>query len=65
MAVPDLHLRDIGKKSNGATAGEAAKQILGALTQNVVKATASLNLGGIDTDALKKGAGDKFKGLFK
>ncbi len=65
VAVPDLHLRDIGRKSNGATAGEAAKQILGALTQNVVKATASLNLGGIDPNALKKGAGDKIKGLFK
>ena len=64
VAVPDVQLRDIGKKTNGATAGEATKQILGALMQNVVKATASLNLGGA-VDTLKQGAGDKLKGLFK
>lgn len=67
VPLPDLHLRDIGRKSNGATAGEAAKQVLGAITQNVTKATSSLNLGGA-AESVKKGTaavGDKVKGLFK
>lgn len=29
--MPELHLRDVGRKSNGATAGEAVKQVLGAM----------------------------------
>lgn len=67
VQLPDLHLRDIGKKSNGATAGEAAKQVLGAITQSVTKATSSLNLGGA-VDSAKKSAdsaGEKIKGLLK
>ena len=67
VPIPDLHLTDIGKKSNGATAGEAAKQVLGAITQSVSRAVSSLNLG-VMVDDVKKGAsavGDKVKGLFK
>lgn len=67
VQLPDLHLHDIGKKSNGATAGEAAKQVLGAITQSVTKATSSLNLGGA-VDSAKKSAdsaGEKIKGLLK
>ena len=62
--VPDIHLTDIGKKSNGATAGEAAKQIVGALTASVTRAASSLMSGAVDT--VKKGAesvGGKLKGL--
>ena len=33
--IPDLHLHDIGKKSNGATAGEATKQVWDALLRSV------------------------------
>jgi uncharacterized protein involved in outer membrane biogenesis len=67
VTLPDLHLRDIGKKSNGATAGEATKQVLGAITQSATKATSSLNLSGAG-DIVKKGAesaGEKIKGLLK
>jgi hypothetical protein len=64
VPLPDLHLRDIGKKSNGATAGEAVKQILGAVTQSVTRAVGNLSLGAA-ADTLKKGAGDTLKGLFK
>ncbi len=66
VPLPDLHLADIGKKSNGATAGEAAKQVLGAITQSVTKSVSSLNLGGA-LDSIKSGAGgvtDKIKGIF-
>jgi hypothetical protein len=66
VPVPDLHLTDIGKKTNGATAGEAAKQILGALTASVTKASGSVLSGAVE--GAKKGAeavGGKLKGLFK
>ncbi len=65
VPIPNLHLTDIGKKSNGATAGEAAKQIVGAITSSVTKATSSI-FGGV-VEGVKKGAeavGDKIKGLF-
>jgi len=67
VTLPDLHLHDIGKKSNGATAGEATKVVLGAITQSATKATSALNLGGA-ADSVKKGAesaGGKIKGLLK
>lgn len=66
VPVPDLHLTDIGKKSNGASAGEATRQIMGALTASVTRAGGSA-LGGLPEDA-KKGAGavgGALKGLFK
>jgi len=54
VPIPDLHLTDIGKKSNGATAGEAAKQIVGAITQSVTKASAAALSGAVE--GVKKGA---------
>jgi uncharacterized protein involved in outer membrane biogenesis len=44
VPIPDLHLRDIGKKSNGTTAGEAVRQILGPLVQQVGAAVTSLDV---------------------
>lgn len=64
--VPDVRLSDIGKKSNGATAGEVAKQITGAITASVTRAATAM-LGGT-VDSVKKGAesvGGKLKGLLK
>lgn len=69
MSVPiaDLHLTDIGKKSNGATAGEATKQIIGAITASVTKAASSLL--SVDIEGLKKkgaeAVGGAIKGLLK
>jgi hypothetical protein len=66
VPVPNLHLTDIGKKTNGATAGEAVKQIFGAITASVTKAASSVFSGVVD--GVKKGAGavgDSIKGLFK
>jgi len=67
VPLPNLHLTDIGKKSNGATAAEVTKQILGAITQSATKAVSSINVGGIMEGATKGvgGVGDKIKGLFK
>ena len=40
IALPDIELRDIGRKSNGVTVGEAAQQMLGAMTGAATKAAA-------------------------
>ena len=45
LPVPDLHLRDIGKKSNGASAGEVVSSVLGPVVGSVV------NVGGAAVDA--------------
>jgi uncharacterized protein involved in outer membrane biogenesis len=63
VAVPDIHLTDIGKKSNGATAGEASRQIISAVTASVTKASSSIISGSLD-EVKKKGTG-ALKGLFK
>lgn len=66
VALPDLQLSGIGRKSNGATADEVTRQILTALSQNLVRAVGSVNLGGA-VEGVKSGvqsAGDKLKGLF-
>ncbi|MDK2745160.1 MAG: hypothetical protein H8K03_20570 [Nitrospira sp.] len=67
MTLPDLHLQNIGKKSNGTTTGEAMKQILGPIVQQTGTSVASLGVGtagkviqkGMDT------ATDTIKRLFK
>jgi hypothetical protein len=67
LPVPDLHLSDIGKKSGGATVGEASRQVFTAITNSVTKGVSSLKLGGV-VDGVKNGVsavGDKVKGLFK
>lgn len=56
VALPDLHLKDIGKESGGATPGEVAATVLSAINAAVIKAVASL-----DIDGLLKGAGDVMK----
>lgn len=60
--IPDLHLRDIGKRSNGATAGEVVGQVWQALlrsTGNVVSKIGSAISEGA------KSAVDSVKKLFK
>lgn len=60
--VPDLHLRDIGKREGGASPGEAMKQVWAALmrsTGNVVS-----KIGGAIAEGAKS-AVDSVKKLFK
>lgn len=67
VPVPDLHLRDIGKKSGGATVGEASRQVFSAMTQSVKRGVSSLKLGAL-VDGVKDGAGsvsESVKGWFK
>jgi uncharacterized protein involved in outer membrane biogenesis len=67
IPLPDLHLKDIGKKSNGATAGEAARQVLNTITQQVTQSVASLSVS-TASKTLQKGveaATKTIKDLFK
>lgn len=54
-SIPLLHLHDVGKKSNGATAGEVVKQVWGAMMRSVV------NLASRAGSAIKEGWNKLFK----
>lgn len=53
--MPNLHLRDVGKKSGGATAGEVVKQVWGAMLRSVG------NLASRAGSAIKEGWNKLFK----
>ncbi len=53
--VPDIHLTDIGRKTNGATVGEVLKQVLGPVVRAVTRRLATQ---GVDL----QGAGKKLEG---
>lgn len=59
LPLPDLHLRDIGKKSNGATAGEVVKQTWEAVARS------SMNLASRAGAAIKEGAKSVIEGAKK
>lgn len=61
-ALPPIHLKDIGKKSGGASPAEVTKQVLGAITSRSGSAATGA-LQGLKEGA--SGAMDKVKGLFK
>ncbi|MBT5050820.1 MAG: hypothetical protein HOM58_20130 [Rhodospirillaceae bacterium] len=44
-ALPTIHLKDIGKKKNGATAAEVADQLLGEISKSATKVVSSLGVG--------------------
>jgi hypothetical protein len=58
-AIPNLHLRDIGRKSNGASAGEVARQVWGALVRSTGSVVSSLG------SAIKEGAKGLVEGTRK
>jgi len=60
--IPDLHLRDVGKRSNGATAGEVAGQVWQALLRST--GNVASKIGGAISDGAR-GAVDSVKRLFK
>ncbi len=73
--LPDIHLKDIGKEKGGASPGEIAGKVIGAIRQGTAKAIAPLgldNLAGTVTEGLKgsaevlgKGAKDSAETLEK
>jgi hypothetical protein len=60
--VPDLELRDLGKKSGGATAGEITREVWTAVTRQAL-AAAPASIRGLEERA--KGAVDRLKGILK
>jgi hypothetical protein len=58
--VPDLTLRDLGKKSGGATAAQITQEVWTAVTRQAI-ASAPAALRNIEEKA--KGAVDKLRGL--
>ena len=59
VPLPDIHLKDIGKKQKGATPGEVVKSIIGALNKAILKAVAPLNLDKVGEVAGKAVEGTK------
>lgn len=59
VPLPDIHLKDIGKKENGATPGEVVQSIIGALNKAILKAVAPLNLDKVGEVAGKAVEGTK------
>jgi len=57
VALPDIHLTDIGKKSGGATAGEVGEQVLGAFSRGAARAAATTDIGGLIEKAKGGAAG--------
>jgi hypothetical protein len=60
--MPDLHLRDVGKKTNGATAGEAVKQIWDAMLRS---ASHQFSRAGASVKEGAKSIGESVQKLFK
>lgn len=69
LPVPDIHLKDIGKKENGTSMGEATKQLLDEITKSATSAAGKIDIKGMTEGASKavgdaaKGAGDAMKGV--
>jgi hypothetical protein len=59
LPLPDLHLRDVGKKTNGATAGEVVKECWSAILREAT------DLAGRAGAAIKEGVGGAVEGVKK
>ena len=62
LSMPNVHLRDVGKKSNGASAGEVVKAVWGSIASNASSLAA--RAGGAVRDSAKSVL-DGARGLFK
>ncbi len=63
LTLPDIALVDIGAKSNGATASEAAEQVLGPVINAAIQQARTEFLGG-QAEQLKQKISDKLLELF-
>ncbi len=64
--LPEIHLKDIGKKSGGADAGEVADQLIAAISKHAGGAVGALDLSKIgikDIGAITKGTTDTLKNV--
>lgn len=69
LPIPDIHLKDIGKKEKGTSMSEASRQVLDSITKSATSAAGKIDLKGMAAGASKavgdaaKGAGDAVKGV--
>jgi len=64
--LPEIHLKDIGKKTGGASAAQVAEQLIGAISKHAGGAVGALDLSKIgikDIGAITKGAKDALKNV--
>lgn len=59
LPIPDLHLRDVGRNTNGATAGEVVKQVWGAIQHSIT--LLAMRAGSV----IKEGAAGAVEGVKK
>lgn len=73
LALPDIELKDIGKKGQGASMADVVERVLEEINRNAAKAVANVDLKGLAEKARKEaggaagggaGVGEKLKGLF-
>jgi hypothetical protein len=60
--LPDLHLKDIGKKEGGASPGEVVNEVITAVQDAATKSVASLNIEGLVGD-VGKAVEEQLKGI--
>ena len=58
LTIPDLHLTDIGRASNGATAAEVLKQVMRPITKSVSEEVVKK---GLDVDGIKAQAEEQIR----
>lgn len=65
LPLPDIHLTNLGKGSDGITAAELTQRVLGAITVQTIKTlgTYAVGLGKGVANGLKSAAQDAFKGI--
>lgn len=64
VKVPDIHLTDIGRKQNGATASEVLNELMQPLLKSIIR-EAIVGQIGIDTDGAKKSVTGRIGGALK
>lgn len=66
LPIPDIHLKNIGKESNGATTPEVVSKVLGAITGEITKAASAAKILPEKSDEKSGGAiGRALKGVFR
>jgi hypothetical protein len=71
VALPDIEMKDIGKKGQGVSMAEVVEKVLEEVNRHAAKAVANVDVKGLAEKARKeaegaagKGVGEKLKGIF-
>jgi len=71
LALPDIEMKDIGKKGQGASMADVVEKVLEEVNRHAAKAVANIDVKGLAEKARKepegaagKGVGEKLKGIY-